>query len=48
MNGDLEARLTNLAFRLADEDRFLVLEAASKLRRWEAWRVKTRQALDLI
>ncbi len=48
MMDDLETRLTNLAFRLANEDRFTVLEAASKLRQWEAWRVKQRQSLELL
>lgn len=32
MRDDLDQRLTSLAFRLAHEDRFTVLEAASKLR----------------
>jgi hypothetical protein len=45
---DLDKRLTDLAFRLAGDDRFTVLEAASRLRQWEAWRVRVKQQLDLL
>ena len=43
---EFDQQLTDLAFRLAGNDRFLVLEAASKLRRWDEWRVTVRAQLD--
>jgi hypothetical protein len=44
---EFDRELTNLAFRLTGNDRFTVLEAASRLRRWEEWRVQVRATLDL-
>jgi broad specificity phosphatase PhoE len=43
-----DKQLTDLAFRLAGEDRFLVLEAASKLRRFRETAAKAVAELGLI
>ena len=40
--------LTDLAFRLTGNDRYLILQAASQLRQWNEWRTKVRAQLDLI
>lgn len=48
MDNAFDQRLTDLAFRLAGEDRFLVLEAASKLRRYKEEALKAIEALGRV
>jgi hypothetical protein len=43
-----DQQLTALAFRLSGNDRFTVLEAASKLRRYREIGVRVKAELDLL
>jgi hypothetical protein len=48
MGDGADKQLTDLAFRLTGDDRQLVLQAASQLRQWEAWRHRVKAQLDLL